>query len=281
MSTLRTSSPWLHRFAILVAVFAFALIITGALVTSHDPQASAVLQQTHLITAVSGGVLAIALAVWCRGPGWILLSAVVVSAVLSGRSPAIGTLHAFLGQLIFAGTVAISLITSRSWTGPAELVNDSPRFSLRTFSYWGLALIENQVALGAAYRHKAIGVMPHIINALLVALALLLLAVLVSNLYPEHRPLRPVANLLIGITVTQVMLGMGAFITRLMMAEGTLPVAIIGVTHVAVGSLTLSTTVALTLLIRRYVRAHKAATVVAGVTTSTTQTSPAELPQHQ
>ena len=74
---------------------------------------------------------------------------------------------------------------------------------------------------------------------------------------------------------------MGAFITRLMMAEGTLPVVIIGVTHVVVGSLTLSTTVALTLLIRRYVRAHKAAAVVAGVTTSTTKTSPAELPQHQ
>src|SRR5690348_16042189 len=57
-------SPWLHRFAILVAVCAFALLITGALVTSNDPQASAFLQQTHLIAAISAGILAVALAIW-------------------------------------------------------------------------------------------------------------------------------------------------------------------------------------------------------------------------
>ena len=262
-------SPWLHRFAILVAVCAFALLITGALVTSNDPQPTAFLQQTHLIAAISAGILAVALAIWVRGPGWYLLAVVVLDAALSGRSPAVGTLHAFLAQLFFAGTVAIALITSRTWTEPAEPLNDSGRLSLRTFSLWGLALIVIQVGLGAAYRHKAMGVMPHILNALVVTLVLLLLAVLVNNQYPEHRALRPTAKLLIGITFAQVMLGMGAFIMRLMMAEGTLPVVIVGVTHVAVGSLTLSTTVALTLLIRRYVRTRNAGDLVAGVSTPT------------
>ena len=263
-------NPWLHRFAILVAVCAFALLITGALVTSNDPQPTAFLQQMHLIAAISAGILAVALAFWLRGPGWYLLAALVLDAALSGRSPAIGTLHAFLAQLFFAGTVAIALITSRTWTQPAEPLNDNGRLSLRTLSLWGLALIVIQVGLGSAYRHKAMGVMPHILNALVVTLVLLLLAVLVNNQYPEHRTLRPAAKLLIGITFAQVMLGMGAFIMRLMMSQGNpLPVVIIGVTHVAVGSLTLSTTVVLTLLIRRYVRTPSAGDLVAGVSTPT------------
>jgi hypothetical protein len=47
---------------------------------------------------------------------------------------------------------------------------------------------------------------------------------------------------------------MGAFITRLMMEQGSLPVVIIGITHVATGSLTLATTAALTLILRRFLR---------------------------
>ena len=251
----RMTSPWLHRFAILVAVCAFALVLSGALVTSNDPQPAAFLQRMHLIAGLSVGILAASLGMWLRGPGWILLASVVLDSMLGGRSPAIGALHAFVAQLFFAGTVSIALITSRGWIDASDQVPDSARFSLRTLSLVALPLLILQVALGAAYRHKAMGIMPHIIGALVVTLALLLLAVLVTNQYPEHRALRPAAKLLIGITFTQVMLGMGAFITRLMMAEGTLPVVIISVAHVATGSLTLACTVVLTLLIRRYLTA--------------------------
>ncbi len=251
----RMISPWLHRFAILVSVCAFALVLSGALVTSNDPQPAAFLQRMHLIAGISVGILAASLGVWLRGPGWILLAALVLDSMLGGRSPAIGALHAFVAQLFFAGTVAIALITSRGWIDASDQVPDSARFSLRTLSLVALPLLILQVALGAAYRHKAMGIMPHITGALVVTLALLLLAVLVTNQYPEHRGLRPAAKLLIGITFTQVMLGMGAFITRLMMAEGTLPVVIISVAHVATGSLTLACTVVLTLLIRRYLTA--------------------------
>jgi heme A synthase len=252
---LRRASPWLHRFAILVALGAFALVVTGALVTSNDPQPSVFLQRMHLTSAASVGILAAALGLWLRGAGWILLAAVVVEALLGGRSPAVGALHAFLAQLFLAGTVGIALITSKGWLNAPELVADSARFSLRRLSLTALPLVILQVALGAAYRHKVMGVMPHIIGALVVTLALLLLAVLVTNQYPEHRALRPAAKFLIGITFTQVMLGMGAFITRLMMAEGTIPVVIISVAHVATGSLTLASTAVLTLLIRRYLTA--------------------------
>jgi heme A synthase len=183
------------------------------------------------------------------------LGGVAFEALLGiGSGPVVGALHALLAQLTFAGTVAISLITSKTWSDSPDHVDDSPRLSLRALSLATLVLVILQVSLGAAYRHQAMGVVPHIIGALVVTIAILLTSVLVTNLYPEHRALRPAAKTLIGITFTQVMLGMAAFITRLMMAQGTLPVVIAGVAHVAIGSLTLATAALLTLLIRRYVR---------------------------
>ena len=247
---LQRAGPWLHRYAILVAVSSFALLIFGAVVTGNDPQPPPALLRMHLIAAGWVAVLTAVLAFWLRGPGWILLAAVVAEAALGGRSSAVGAFHALVAQLFFGGTVAVALLTSPGWTHPPETAADSARLPLRTLSLVVLPLLILQVALGAAYRHNAMDVMPHIIGALVVTLALLLLAILVTNQYSEHRSLRPAAKLLIGITFTQVMLGMAAFITGLMM-KGTLPVVIIGVAHVANGSLTLATTVALTLLIRR------------------------------
>lgn len=251
----RMERPWLYRYAILVAIGMFALVITGALVTSNPAVPTPFVERIHLGIAATVGILTVGLAFGLGGPGWILLGAVALQALLGlGEGPIIGALHAFLAQLIFAGTVALSVITSRSWSGPAEQVNDSARLSLRKLSVFTLALLIVQVSLGAAYRHQAMGVVPHIIGALVVTTAILLTSVLVTNQYPEHAALRPAAKILIGITFTQVMLGMAAFITRLMMAAGTLPVVIAGVAHVATGSLTLATTAVLTLLIRRYLR---------------------------
>lgn len=249
------ANPSLHRYTILVAVFTFALVITGALVTSYSEHPPAYLQPLHLTIASAVGLLVLGLALWLRGPAWFLLAGIVLEALLGlGRGPAIGALHALLAQLIFAGAVAVSVITSQSWNSPSEPLEDSRRLSFRKLSLLTLSLLVLQVALGAAYRHNAMGVVPHIIGALVVTIVILLLAVLVTNQYPEDAILRPTAKLLIGITFTQVMLGMGAFITRLMMAQGTLPVVIVGLTHVANGSLTLATTTALTLLLRRFLR---------------------------
>ena len=56
-----------------------------------------------------------------------------------------------------------------------------------------------------------------------------------------------------GITFVQVMLGMGAFITRMMADEASPSVVIPSVAHVAVGSLSLGATVILALGIGRQV----------------------------
>jgi heme A synthase len=251
----RMNRPWLHRYAILVALGMFALVVTGALVASNPAGSTPFIERIHLAIAATVGILTVGLAFGLAGPAWVLLAAVAVQALLGlGTGPIIGTLHALSAQLIFAGTVGLSLITSASWNGSPEQVDDSARLSFRKLSVITLVLVILQISMGAAYRHQAMGVVPHIVGALVVTIAILLLCVLVTNQYQEHGALRPVAKTLIGITFAQVMLGMAAFITRLMMAAGTLPVVIAGVVHVANGSLTLAATTLLTLLIRRYVR---------------------------
>ena len=96
------------------------------------------------------------------------------------------------------------------------------------------------------------GVATHIIGALVVTIVILVLGVLVTQQFPEHRTLAPAAKVLMGITFVQVILGMGAFITRMMAEEASPAVVIPSVAHVAVGSVSLGATVFLALEIGRH-----------------------------
>lgn len=254
-SEFRMANPWLNRCAILLSIATFALVIGGALLTSYPNGSMPALQQVHLGIAVAVGILTIVVALGVGGTAWILLAAVAAQAVLGiWSNPSVAAFHALLAQFVFAGTVALAFVTAPAWRQPPEQIDDLPRLPLRKLSVVTLALLVIQVSLGAAYRHQVMGVVPHIANALVVTIAILVTAICVTNQYPEHRALRPVAKTLIGITFTQVMLGMGAFITRLMMAQGTAPVVTAGVLHVATGALTLAAMTVLTLMIRRYLR---------------------------
>lgn len=264
------SNPWLHRYAVLIAVCTLVLMITGAIITSHGAAASLSLRQTHYALAAAVGLLALGLALWLlkagagwpQRLGWIVVAAVVVQALLGIGNPVLAVFHAWWAQLFFALTVSVALVTSASWTPKEAPLADSGRLSLRTLSLVGVVLMVLQVGLGAAVRHKYMNAVPHIVGALVVTIVLILLAVLVTHQFPEHPCLNSAAKILIGLVFTQVMLGMGAFITRLMADEASLAVTIPSVTHVAVGSLTFATTVVLALLIHQHVqRAAPAAEV--------------------
>jgi hypothetical protein len=82
---------------------------------------------------------------------------------------------------------------------------------------------------------------------------------LVTNKCLTHRTLRPTAITMMVIAGTQVFLGFGAFIVRMMVDENTLPVQIATMAHVTTGALTLASTVVLALEIRRNL--HPAVTV--------------------
>jgi len=280
-------TSWLHRYAILVAVCTLLLVLAGASVTSKEAGLSVPdwpLSYGQVIPDMTGGVLfetghrdiagvvgilTIILAIWIsrvekrpwmRRLGWVAVSLVVAQALLGGATvlmlqpPPVSIAHACLAQLFFSVTVAIAVFTSRKCQeGPAP-VEDYGWPSLRSLAIVTPILILLQIALGAGFRHRAFGLLPHVVGAMIVPLVILLVGVFALHQFPKHRSLRPAAVALLSITGVQVFLGVIAYIARINAAEYPLAMVLTTVTHVATGGLTLAASVVLAIQIRRNVR---------------------------
>src|SRR5256885_3897124 len=141
-------SKGVHRFALLVAVATFFLIIAGANVTSHDaglavpdwplsfgkffPKMVGNLfwEHGHRLVATTVGMLTIVLVIyilskekrqWVRRLGIFALLAVVAQGLLGGLTVklmlplAVSSAHATLAQLFFCTTVSLAVVTAPSW----------------------------------------------------------------------------------------------------------------------------------------------------------------------
>ena len=264
----------MFRYALLLTICTLLLLMFGAAVTDYNGglKPPALLVQGHQAAAVLVGLLTIGLAVWLAASkqpgwlqrlGWIALALFVADGVLGTRSlllalpRTVSIFHALLAQIFFALTYAIMGFTSSRWKLGADPVKDQGWPSLRSLSSIALFLVLLQVYLGAAFRHQAAGLMPHIVGALTVALVVLILCMFVMQQFPEHRSLRPAANALLAILVVQVVLGISALTARMMSADNTMPTALLltTVAHVAIGAVTLAGTLTLVIQIRRNVNA--------------------------
>lgn len=223
----------------------------------------------HRMVATFVGILTIGLVIWLarsdprpwmRKLGWAALGAVILQGLLGGLTvllllpPAVSVSHACLAQLFFSTTVAIAVFTSASWQQGPQLVNDYGSPSLRSLAILTPSLVLLQIALGAAFRHGAIGVMAHVIGAMVVSLTILIVCAFVLHQFPNHPALRPAAVALLSITLVQVFLGMEAYYTRLSAKERPLAMVLMTVAHVATGALTLAASIVLAIQIRRNVR---------------------------
>jgi len=253
---LATQTPWVYRCALLLAVCALSVVVTGAMITSGGAAASSLIQQAHRLGGALAGILALYLCAKLRGLAWILVLAVGIEALLglAGRAPLAGALHAFVAQLFFAASVAAALVTSSGWKREPEFAEDMPKVSLRSLAQITVGLVVIQVALGAAVRHKLMGSGLHITFALVVALMIVCVGMLVCNHCAQHGTLRPCSIMMMVITGTQVFLGFGAFIVRMMADENTLPVVITTGAHVTTGALTLAAAVVLAFQLHRNLR---------------------------
>ena len=182
-------SQGVHRFALLVAVATFFLIIAGANVTSHDaglavpdwplsfgkvfPEmvGNVFWEHGHRMIAASVGLLTIALAIyiqvresrpWVKRLGWIALALVVVQGLLGGLTVklnlplAVSAAHATLAQLFFLTTVSLAVFTSRRWIDEQSNAREEGNgASVRTLCVASLAVILVQLVLGATLRHSA------------------------------------------------------------------------------------------------------------------------------
>jgi cytochrome c oxidase assembly protein subunit 15 len=279
----------LHRYAVLLAICTLFLVVAGASVTSKEAGLSVpdwplsygqvlpemtggvFFETGHRLVATAVGFMTILLALWIqkvderawmRKLGWFAVGGVIVQGLLGGMTvlwlqpPAVSTAHACLAQLFFSTTAAIALFTSRRWLNGAETVADYGWPSLRSLAIIAPCLVLGQIALGAAFRHRAISLIPHLAGSVIVALSLLIVGVFVLTQFPKHGALRKAAHGMLGMTSLQVFLGLGAYWARMEAANSPLQMVLVTVAHVAGGGLTLAFTILLSIQIRRYVRAR-------------------------
>jgi len=274
----------------MLAVCTLFLVVAGASVTSNQAGLSVpdwplsygqvmpemkdgvFYEHGHRMIASGVGFLTIILAlwlwksddrVWMRNLGLAALLAVIAQGILGGMTvlfllpKAISVSHACLAQIFFSTTVAIALFTSAGWRqGPVE-VEDSGWPSLRMLALVLPPLVLMQIALGAAYRHRALGIMPHVIGAILIGTFLLMVAVFVLVQFGSHPALRRCSLWLISITFFQILLGVVAYAARISTLDAPYPMPVMVVStvlHVATGALTMASSVLLSLQILRHVR---------------------------
>jgi hypothetical protein len=209
---------------------ALLVIISGAIVTG-TAHGSAV----HTALGVTFAGLTLAVAVRQRSRlAWSALALVVLDAAIA--FPGFALVHAILAQLIFAVTTVI-----------AHPIRECPQeaMSIRRFALAIPPLVLLQTALGAAYRHKIWGVLPHMAGAMTVVLLTMLVCVILLQRLPQPGPLRSAAIGLMSIILVQISLGIAAFLMRLLDADQSPVFPWIAVAHVSTGALTLAASVIL------------------------------------
>lgn len=282
----------LHTFAVVLAICTLLLVIAGASVTSKQAGLSVpdwplsygqvmpemkdgvFYEHGHRMIASFVGFLTIIMAVWVwrvdhrkwmKGLGLAALGLVILQGVLGGMTvmfllpPQVSIAHACLAQIFFSVTIALALFTSPAWLERAETLEDSGFPPLRTLAVIMPVLVLLQVGLGAGYRHRVMGIMPHILGAIVIGTLLLIFAVFVLAQFPTHRGLRRSGWTLGSITFVQMLLGLVAYLARVSTIGAAKPPAmtvILTVAHVAGGALTVAATVALSLHLLRYVRSR-------------------------
>jgi cytochrome c oxidase assembly protein subunit 15 len=280
----------LHRFSLLLVCCTLFLVVAGASVTSMDAGLSVpdwplsygqvmpemkggvFYEHGHRMVATTVGFLTIILAAWIwraderrwmKRLGWVALAAVCFQGLLGGLTvlyllpKPVSISHACLAELFFSAVCAIALFTSPAWRRGPQLVDPQGWFT-RGNRILALPLIVLlQVALGAAYRHKVLGLAWHVAGAALVTAVVVAVSLNLILDYQHHRPLRYTATAVALLTLTQVFLGVAAYMSRVATAGAPQPMPVMvgfTVAHVAIGAMTMAASVLTAIQVYRHVR---------------------------
>ncbi|MGH9862715.1 MAG: COX15/CtaA family protein [Candidatus Acidiferrales bacterium] len=277
----------LHRFALLTVGATFLLLIAGALVTSNDAGLAVpdwplsygtwmppmvgniVYEHGHRLVATFVGLLTTILALWLfwkeprrwvRRLGLGALLTVVAQGILGGITVLfllprpVSIAHASLAQIFFCLTVTLAVVTGPAWMTPATRRDDPERPALFHLSAAATAVVFLQLILGAAYRHNALGIVPHLLGATAVIFFGTWLTQRLRRGYNQEATLRRPGQVLVVLVPVQVLLGAAAYFARLAAAEAAQPglaLVLLTVAHVVVGAAILGACLVLTLHARR------------------------------
>jgi cytochrome c oxidase assembly protein subunit 15 len=283
----------LHKYAVFTACSTFLLLIAGALVTSNDaglsipdwplaygsltpPMVGGIRYEfTHRVIATCIGLLTIILAAWLwrvekrpwmRWLGLAALGGVIAQGILGGMTvltfqlPAVSAAHATLAQLFFSTVVALAVFSGPWWAQASSGVEDRGTPQVRSLVVWTLLAVFLQLILGAAFRHKAFGIIPHLIGAVIVTILIFVTAGALKRRFSDVKPLRNCARALHILIGVQLLLGGGAYWSRLYAARFPQPIAVmvtLTVVHTVTGGLVLAATLVTALVSYRLIAVRK------------------------
>jgi cytochrome c oxidase assembly protein subunit 15 len=287
-----TYNPVVHKLAVFVVCWTVLLFVAGALVTSNDAALSvpdwpkshgswfppletltggALFEFSHRVIAASLGVLMLVLAIllWkkeeraaLRWFGVIAVAGVGVQAVLGGQVVLrllhywLPVIHACFAQIVFAAVLGIAVLTSRWWVTEKTQLEDKGTPFIHVLAGLNALVIYLQVILGAGFRHKEIPIWPHVAGALVVLGVVTWTAVALRKRFAESRELSKARIMLHAILGTQLLLGVGAWWSRLTTADAPQPMPLmvtLTVIHTVVGALLFALAVGVVLVCYRLV----------------------------
>ncbi len=287
-----TYNSAVHKLAVFVVCWTILLFVAGALVTSNDAALSvpdwpkshgswfppletltggALFEFSHRVIAASLGVLMLVLAIllWkkeeraaLRWFGVIAVAGVGVQAVLGGEVVLrllhywLPVIHACFAQIVFAAVLGIAVLTSRWWVTERRQLEDKGTPSIHVLAGLNALVIYLQVILGAGFRHKEIPIWPHVAGALVVLGAVTWTAVALRKRFAESRELSRARIMLHAILGTQLLLGVGAWWSRVTTADAPQPMPVmvtLTVIHTVVGALLFALAVGVVLVCYRLV----------------------------
>jgi cytochrome c oxidase assembly protein subunit 15 len=281
--------PSVHRFAIFVVCWTILLLIAGALVTSNEaalsvpdwplsygtltpPMVGGIrYEHSHRVIAGVLGLLSIVLAVWVwakderRWLRWlsvIAVAGIAAQAVLGGEVVRqllhywLPVMHACFAQIVFAALLSIAVFTSRWWISDQPQVEDTGSPSIHSLAIANAVVIYLQVILGAGFRHREIPVWPHMVGALIVLGMVIWLAAVLRRRFDKSAAISKTRILLHAILGTQLLLGLGAYWSRVTTADAPQPMPLmvtLTVLHTVVGAILFGVSILIVLLCYRLV----------------------------
>lgn len=187
---------------------------------------------------------------------------------------ALSSAHGVFGQIMFCLLASVALLTGRAWRAETEVM--LPAKDATKLRFWtGLLvfMLLVQLALGAAFRHVwtkwgpaaaerlnpdrivMMFLVPHIVNAILAAAVLVIATIMVMKRAGINRSLKIPSIFLHVLLLAQLMLGVGAFLTRVVfhmdIPQPQAPLVWTTVAHQTVGALMLLTATVLAIQVRR------------------------------
>lgn len=234
--------PCMKQYTVTVARFALVPMISGPFVVSMRGTANA-FEIAHAAAGIAAIYLILILLLKAVKNRRIRVQAAI--ALLLGLLEAIPGLpraHAVVSPILFATLVwaVVSLPDGQ---------HSAPSRGRAIFALPALVLLP--ILYGVGYRHQTSGFLPHIGAALLVAGFLVMFSMLLKERRPADGNLRRACNLTITAVIVQIVLGIAAFVIRLLEIENGLLLQAVRTLHITGAAPVLAATTELAIQYRR------------------------------